>query len=193
MDFIEYSEIITGLTQLGVVEVADGNELIRLEVDPTPKIRTVHVADPESKTPPYPDATVIKKPKAELPEVLEEIIGRIHLAEVLVIPVCNWRAIIDCVAFDLAGDEAWQEVDAIAAVHQNKRNALAITRGETTVLIDMVRAIFNNGSDATQDLVITSDVSMILVEVFFDGAISVTGESRFLSELSILDSAESGR
>jgi len=183
VEFVQYREVLPGLQEHGLIEAADADGLTRLEIEPQPRLETLHVRDPASDVQPYPDATVIEMPKAELADFLEQAIDRIHLNEVLVIPVGQWRAVIDCVAFDLAADEEWQEIDALAALNQNTRNALAVTRGETRLLIDMVRSLLNNGTDPNQDIAITSDVAPLLVEVFHDGAISLTWDGAIIDAL----------
>jgi len=184
VDFVKYQEIVPALTEQGVVEVADEANLIRLEMDPDRPFTIRHIRDPESQVQPYPDAAVDERPKSELPEIIEHVLGKLHLNEVLVIPVGVWREVIDCVAFDMAEKEEWGEIDAIAAMHQNTRNALAIPRGETRVLIDMLRALFNHADGPKHDLIITSDVKPLLLEVFYDGAISVTCEAGVGDEIA---------
>ncbi|MCC6908389.1 MAG: hypothetical protein IT430_10645 [Phycisphaerales bacterium] len=183
MEFVQYREVLPGLQEHGLIEATDEAGLTRLEIEPQPRLKTLHVRDAASKVQPYPDAVVVEHPKAELAEFLEQALDRIHLSEVLVIPVGQWRAVIDCVAFDLAADEEWREIDALAALNQNTRNALAVTRGETRLLIDMVRSLFNNGSEPSQDIAITSDVAPLLVEVFHDGAISLTWDGAIIDAL----------
>ena len=126
MEFVQYREVLPGLQEQGLIETADDAGLSRLEIEPQPRLKTLHVHDPSSKIPPYPDAIVITRPKSELADFLEQVLDRIHLNEVLVIPVSQWRSVIDCVAFDLAADEEWQEIDRLAALNQNTRNALVL-------------------------------------------------------------------
>lgn len=183
MEFVQYREVLPGLQEQGLIEAADEEALTRLEIEPQPRLKTLHLRDPLSRVPPYPDALVLDRPKEDLSGILEQALDRIHLSEVLVIPVGQWRDIIDCVAFDLASDEQWQEIDALAALHQNTRNALAVTRGETRVLVEMVRSLLANGSSARHDLTITSDVAPLLIEVFHDGALSLTWEGAIVDHL----------
>lgn len=183
MEFVQYREVLPGLQEQGLIETADDAGLCRLEIESQPRLKTLHIKDPTSRVPPYPDAIVLDRPKVEIAEILEQALDRIHLSEVLVIPVGQWRAVIDCVAFDLASDEEWQEIDRLAALNQNTRNALAVTRGETRLLIDMVRSLFANGTEANQDLTVTSDVAPLLVEIFHDGAISLTWDGSIVDAL----------
>ena len=174
MEFVQYQELLPGLQEQGIVEAADADGLIRLEMEPGPRLKILHLRDRASRVPPYPDAAVVECSKEHVADLVRQIIDKIHLTEVLVIPVGTWRDLVDCVAYDLAADEDWIEIDAVAALHQNTRNALAITRGETRVLVDMVRALLKSGASPRQDFSITSDASPLLIEVFHDGAASVT-------------------
>lgn len=183
VEFVDYQEVLSGLAQQGYVEVEDEEQRIRLELDPNPALATHHFRDPASQVVPYPEATVSECSREKLPSMIEQIIGRMHLREILAIPVEKWRDIVDCVAFDLASDEEWQEIDAIAAVHQNTRNALAITRAEQSVLMSMIAALFSHADGPRHDLTLVSDVKPVLIEVFHDGAVSLTCENGFMAEL----------
>lgn len=174
MEFVEYTTVLPALNDLGIVEVSDEVGIVRLELDPNPDLKSLHIRDPKSTVPPYPDAQVFQRPSKEIAQLVHHVIDRIHLTEVLVVPVANWQRIIDCVAFDLAQDEEWSDIDAIAALHQNTRNPLAVTRAETPLLIKMIRSLLTNGAQSAHDLIITSDVTAVLIEVFHDGAASVT-------------------
>lgn len=184
MEFIAYEEVLTGLREQGVVEVEDDNGFIRLEIEPAPRIKILHIKCSDSKAQPYPDAVILERSKADLPQAVRYILGKLHLNEVLVIPVGTWRQLIDCIAFDLAEDESWLEIDAIAAMHQNTRNPLAIIRGETQVLISMIEALFNLADSQAHEIMITSDIVPLLIEVFHDGAISISCATNIADELS---------
>lgn len=183
MEFIEYQEVLPGLQDQGIEEVTDEHDLARLEFQQSARFSSLHLKSQDSRVEPYPDAVVKTVRKADLPQLLRMFLGKLHLTELLVIPVGSWRAVIDCVAYDLASDEDWLKIDATAALHQNTRNALAISRGETSVLIDMIRALWNHADSPTTDLIITSDALPVILEIFGDGAISVTCEIGMAGEL----------
>lgn len=175
MEFVVYQDVLPGMQELGVVEVEDADGLSRLELEPGKNLKVIHVKCPASRVEPYPEASmVVDRSREEIERLLQHILHRLHIAEVLVIPVSCWREVINCVAYDLASDEAWQEMDAVSAIHQNTRNPLAVTPAEYHVLYEMVVSLFNNGSGPRHDLVITSDVAPLLIEVFHDGALSLT-------------------
>lgn len=176
MDFVEYQDVLPALKDLGVEEVEDGDGLSRLELGPSKNLKIIHVKAPESRVDPYPEAEVSERSKDEIAELVRELLNRLHLAELLVVPVSTWRDVITCVAYDLAEDEEWQEMDAVSAIHQNTRNPLAITQPEYNVLNDMIASLFRNGESPKHDVIITSDMAPLLIEIFHDGAISITSD-----------------
>lgn len=65
--------------------------------------------------------------KAErLGECAERLLQRAHVNEFVMIPVVKWRPILDLIAFDLASNEDWSEVDADASLHQHTREPLVM-------------------------------------------------------------------
>ncbi|MBL1218612.1 MAG: hypothetical protein D8M59_14100 [Planctomycetes bacterium] len=183
MEFIEYQAVLPGLRDQGITEVEDDQGRIRLEADPSPTLQVLHFKSETSTTPPYPDARILDRAKENLPAEIIEILGRLHLNEVIVVPVCEWQGVIVCAAYDLANDETWIEFDAVAALHQKTRDPLAVTRGEFSVLQVMIKAILENGESPAQDLIITSDLIPLLIEVFPDGTVSVTCRQDVADEL----------
>jgi hypothetical protein len=174
VEFVGYPEVLPRLREHGLEEFEDPDGCVRLEMPATEGTRSLHVKAPTSHVVPYPEAEVFECDKEELAELVGQFLSRMYLSEVLIVPVSTWREIIDCVAYDLASDEDWLEMDAISAVHQNTRNALAVTRAETSVTVEMIRALLKNADSPRQDLCIVSEVTPLLVEVFHDGAVCVS-------------------
>ncbi len=182
--FINYEDILPDLTAQGLIEVTDEQNLVRLEMGAESEVGVCHFADPASKVLPYPGAEVITRPASELPNIIEQMLGKLHLSEMLVIPVDRWRPIVDCIAFEMAADENWTEIDAMMAMHQNTRNALSVPRSETDVLIHMISCLLANAEGPQQDIIITSDVRPVIFEVFSDGALSVTSDTVLVEQLA---------
>ena len=207
MLFVNYADILPKLITLGIVEVEDENDLVRLEINPDlpdsalsvshhpstgSQLHIHHISDPSSQVLPYPEAGLFSMSAAELPEVLDRVLSKLHLPDLLVIPVGVWRDVIDSIAFDLAADPNWTEIDAMAALHQNTRNALAVPRSETPVLINMIRALLNNAQGPQHDLIITSDSTLLLIELFHDGALSITSEFDLNDQITRAPSSSEG-
>jgi len=183
VEFIRYEEVLSGIKEQGIMEVEDEAGLTRFEIEPDDHLSILHVKSPQSTIAPLPEAHVHERDRDTLPGLVDELLGRLHLNEVLVVPVKNWRQIITTVAYDMADNEEWQEMDTISAMHQNTRNPLAIIRGETPVLISLIEALLKNAETPSHDLMITSDVSPLLIEIFHDGALSITCDSFNAEEL----------
>lgn len=177
VEFLEYREVLPALMRQGLAEAEDDAGLIRLEFDPNPRLKCTHVKDPGSTFPPYPDAAVKEKAKDALPEMIRHVVAKMNLNEVSVIPVGAWRDVLDCVAFELANDEHWREVDALAAMHQQTRNPLVFAKAETPILGKMVQALLKGGTTPRHDIIITCDSRPLLLEIFHDGAFSLTCEA----------------
>ncbi len=182
--FIKYEDILPDLKAQGLIEVADEQNLIRLEMGTESEVGVCHFADPASKVLPYPGAEVFSRPASDIPSIIEQMLSKVHLSEMLVIPVDRWRPIVDCIAFEMADDENWTEIDAMMAMHQNTRNALSVPRSETDVLIHMIRCLLANAEGPQQDIMITSDVRPVLFEIFSDGALSVTSDTSMAEQLA---------
>jgi hypothetical protein len=57
---------------------------------------------------------VVSVEKDRLPKTVEHILHKLHLSQVLLIPVSKWRHLFDAVAFSMAENEEWQAVDTAA-------------------------------------------------------------------------------
>ena len=68
-------------------------------------------------------------------------IHKIHEGQTLMIPVGKWRSAFDVVAFSMAGDEAWQEFDASAAIKLNTRDPLLFESGDQQILASLVTSL----------------------------------------------------
>lgn len=193
MLFVPYTDILPQLNAQGIVEVEDESNFVRLEIYPDDSSvhpnYIHHIADPGSKVLPYAEAEIFERSVDDLPDILDLLLTKLHLPELLVIPVGVWREIINCIAFDLASDPNWSEIDAMAALHQNTRNVLAVPRSETHVLINIIRALLNHAEGPQHDLILTSDRTPLLIEIFHDGALSVTSEYCFKDQLSRFSSS----
>jgi len=184
VQFVKYEEILPTLSKQGIVEVEDEQNFIRFDLNPDLPIGCLHFSDPQSNVLPRPDAITFSKSKEAIPAILDHVIGKLHLSEVLVTPVGLWKQILDTVAFDLAADEDWLEIDAMSALHLNTRNALAVPRAETRVLVDMMASLLKNAGGPQHDLIITSESSPVLFELFYDGALSIATEAGIAEQLA---------
>ena len=102
VEFVDHDEAIEALKEQGLRQAAVGENLFGLSLDDTNDVVHLHLACTESTSTPHEGADVIQVEKERLPDVVEHILHKLHLSQVLLIPVAKWRKVFDAVAFSLA-------------------------------------------------------------------------------------------
>lgn len=205
MEFLSYKATVAELRPSGLVEVPvapphgtpdEAGDLLRLTLEANGKtIKTVHRAaigaeaalrrcegvDPSTAIDNAPDA---------LPQLAEDLLHKHKVHEALVIPVGKWRAVCDLLAFELAGDESWQDIDTEAALHLNSRDPLLLTPRDFHILPTMLGALARATPDdetGEHDLsIVAAGVGMIL-EFRPSGALVLTSANpSFCAELAAM-------
>jgi hypothetical protein len=116
VEFVSFDEVADLLDDNAIDEVPDGPDRVYLRMADSDGVVRLHLACPASTCKPLPGATVIKVDKERLAKVFEHVMHLLHLNQCVLIPVGKWRRVFDAVAFSLAKNEAWQEIDATATV-----------------------------------------------------------------------------
>jgi len=177
VEFVPYNEAKAWLTELGALERKDGDSIrLVLDADAVSKTRpgeivqaTIGEASDERRDERHVDA------KAEtLGEIAEGILHKSHLNQILLIPVGQWRSVLDLLAFSLADDEDWLDIDAEASLHQNSHDALMIQPRQRHIIPKIVNALIESGDDPSHDLTIASVESPLLVEVRPSGTLRLS-------------------
>lgn len=171
MEFVKEQEALPVLRECGLEQVPQDGDLIYLEMTGENDVVHLHFACGESQSEPRDGAKTVAVSKDRLAPVLDHIVRRLHLDQVLLIPVAKWRAVFDCVAFSLAENEEWQEMDAAATVELNRRDPLLCTHGDYHTMRCLVQALLNDADSPTQGLMMASPRATLLVEVVPDGAL----------------------
>ena len=109
-----------------------------------------------------------------LPAFIEQVIHRLNLTDVLLIPVGKWRHVFDAVAFSMAANEAWQEIDAAATVELNTRDPLLCGPADFQLVIELIRALLSDAEEPEQGLMLTATALPVIVEIVPDGAIRLS-------------------
>lgn len=182
MEFVSYEEVVDLLDEYGVDEVAESEERIHLNMCDAEGVVHLHLACPETSSRPRPGATVIPVEKSRLPKLVEHIIHLLHLSQVLLIPVGKWRKVFDAVAFSLAQNEDWQEIDAAATVELNTRDPLLCEPADFHTLIALIQALVQDADAPDQGLMFLATASPVLVEVVPDGAVRISLGSQVLAD-----------
>ncbi len=174
VEFVSASEVLPVLKQQGIRECIRTPDCVHLELEGDADTVHMHLACKESSSQPRDGATVVSIERSRIPEVVSHLIHRLHLPQVLLIPVGKWRKVFDAVAFSLAENEDWQEVDAMASVELNTRDPLLCEPGDYHTLEALVGALMNDASEPDQGLAMTCTTTPMLIEILPDGAVRIS-------------------
>lgn len=176
MEFLDYKKAAKELSELGVIERPDG-DLMRLALDDDvesisePALLTVGPTRPEDSP------RHIECERAKLGEIIAAFAHSTRTPETLVIPASTWRTIIDLVAYELASDEAWLEVDAEASLHQNGRDPLSLLPPDLHLLETLAGAMAKT-IEAAGEAKPTEDIYIVTMGVPVIFCLSHTGVLR---------------
>lgn len=182
MEFVKPSEVVDLLRDQGLEESADGDERVYLTMRDQEGVVHVHLTNGRSAAEPRAGATVIEMDADAFPNLVEQVIHRLALSEVLLIPVGKWRKVFDVVAFSLASNEDWQEVDAAATVELNTRDPLLAGPADFHVVIDLIRTLLSDAESPEEGLLLTTTGVPILVAIIPDGALRMSFGNRVLAD-----------
>ena len=174
MEFVAYGEAMELLREQGIREGPEEAERISLEIGDPDDVVRLHLACRESTCTPHDGADVVAVDKEQLPRAVEQMLHKLHLPQVLMIPVGKWRKVFDAVAFSMADNEDWQAVDAAATVALNTRDPLLCEPGDFPTIGALITALLNDADSADQGLMITTTTAPVIVEVVPDGAVRIS-------------------
>lgn len=185
MEFIDKSEVLSLIREHGIApdETGEADEAeVRLRMADGENVVRVHLACPSSQAAPEAGAKVIQMEEGRLAGVIEEIVARLHLIQLVLVPVGKWRKVFDAVAFSLAENEDWQEFETTATVELNTRDPLLCERGDFHMVEALFKALLSDGESSDQGLMLTSTASPVLIEAIPDGAVRVSLGNRVLAD-----------
>ncbi len=191
MEFVKEQEALEVLRECGLEQVPQGDDLIHLQMRANDDVVFVHLADEKSTIEPQPGARVVPLAKDQIPAVLEHIIHRLHLDQILLIPVGKWRRVFDCVAFSLAENESWQEFDASATVELNRRDPLLCTPADYSTVRALLDALVNDAEEQSQGLMVTATAAPMLLEFVPGGAMRISLGNQAIAD-EVLESVDAG-
>ena len=174
VEFVLASEVLPVLKQQGIREASRSAECVHLELVGDEDTVHLHLACKESSAKPRDGANIVAVERQRIPELVSHLIHRLKLPQVLLIPVGKWRKVFDAVAFSLAENEDWQEVDAMASVELNTRDPLLCVPADFHTLEALVGALMNDASEPDQGLAMTCTTTPMLIEILPDGAVRVS-------------------
>lgn len=186
MEFVEASEL-TGILEDNDLEVLPPeNDCVFLRLTGDEVVRH-HVAAPDVDVDPPDGATTHSVPREKLHEIFEGILHRLHLDQVVLVPVAQWSHLFDAIAFSLAENEDWQEFDAAATVERNSRDPLLILPPDYPTIVEVVKALYGDCEERTQSLMMLTPAMPLLVTMTPGGTLQVDcGTPVIADELSDL-------
>ena len=182
MEFVSHDEVVDLLDDYGIDEVAEGDGRMYLRMTDDEGIAHLHLADGGCTSKPLKGARVVKTDKARLPKTLDHIMHRLHLNQALLMPVGKWRKVFDAVAFSLASNPSWQDIDATATVELNTRDPLLCEPADMRTVIELITALINDASSPDQGLMLLATTSPVLMEVVPDGAVRISLGNQALAD-----------
>jgi len=174
VDFVKEQEALEVLQECGLEQTPVGEDLVYLRMNENDDVVHLHLASEDSTVEPHDGAKVLTTPKDQFASILEHIIHRLHLDQILLIPVGKWRKVFDCVAFSLADNEDWQEFDATATVELNRRDPLLCGPPDYQTVVSLIEALINDAEEPSQGLMITCTAAPLLAEIVPDGAVRLS-------------------
>jgi len=174
VEFVDHDETIEALKEQGLYEVLDGENIIGLALEDTGNVVHLHLSFGDSACPPHEGADVVQVERDQLPDAVEHLLHKLHLSQVLLIPVGKWRKVFDVVAFSLAANEEWQAVDTAATVVLNTRDPLLAEPVDFHTINALIKALLHDAEDPDQGLMITTTTAPLMVEIVPNAAIRIS-------------------
>lgn len=175
MEFIQYNEFLDSLKPSGLTPVTE-NGLVRfmLKNSNAPTLEPVALVfgDTHSEKDP-PGARVIGREAAALPHLMDSIIHKEHLTEVAMCPAREWSAIVDLIAFDLATDDHWNDIDAEAALHLRTRNPLMLDSPDLRLVEKIAASVVAGGEPGSHDFAVIALGSPLVLNLEQRGRLTV--------------------
>ncbi len=174
MEFVDYAEAIALLKEQGIREIQGDEDRVGLTLGDGDEVVHLHLACPESTSRPHGGTDVVPIEKDRLPTVVEHILHKLHLSQVLLIPVAKWRQVFDAVAFSMAENEDWQAIDTAATVALNTRDPLLCEPADFHTLNHLIKSLMADAESPDQGLMITTTAAPVMVELVPDGAVRIS-------------------
>ncbi len=182
MEFVEASEVMALLKDCGIVPESSGEDRVYLRHGEGGDVVRLHLAAPEATIEPHEGARVVGLEEERLPSMIDGIIHKLRLSQILLMPVGKWRSVFDAVAFSLADNEDWQEIDTTATVELNGRDPLLCEPGDFQTVSALIKALLSDAETPEQGLMLTSTSSPLLVEIVPNGAVRVSFGNQVLAD-----------
>ena len=174
MEFVEEQEVYEVLQKYGVRQesVDDSDELVHLRMTGDEDVTQVLVR-PDDGAASTDGAREVVVARDRIPAMVNDLIHALNFNQVVLIPVGKWQQVFDCVAFSLAENEAWTEVDAAATVELKRRDPLLFESADFHTLEALLRALAQDADEPGQGVMITTPTAPIIFEIVPDLALRI--------------------
>ena len=182
MEFVRSDEVLNLLRDQEIAEFPGEGGRVHMQMADGESVVHLHLADAQCQTAPREGARVIAVEKDRLAKAVEDIIHKLGVDQVLLIPVGKWRNVFDAVAFSLAGNEDWQEFDASSTVQLNTRDPLLCEPGDFQTLNALLKALVSDAENPEQGLMMLTTTAPVLLEFVPAGAVRLSVGRRVLAD-----------
>ncbi len=183
LEFVDKIEVADAFADQGFEEVSHGEGQSCVTLPDQEGVVRFHLCVDESRAEPAEGAKVIHTTIEKLPKLIEQVVHRLNLVDMVLVPVGKWRNIFDAVAFSLADNEHWQEVDAAATVKLNTRDPLLCGPADLHLVIDLITALFKDAEGPQQGLVLVATAVPVVAEIVPDGAVRLSTGNQVLADV----------
>lgn len=185
MEFIPADEAAGVIDDHGIESESTDEDHIFLRMRDGETVHHHHIAISGTDCSPREGALVHEIDESKLDDVLDHLMHKLHHSQILLIPVGKWRSVFDVVAFSLAANEEWQQIDAAATVEFNSRDPLLADAGDLHLLCDLSKALLRDSEKPDQGLILISVGQPVAVEIVPTGGIRLSfGNQAIADELS---------
>ena len=110
------------------------------------------------------EESVISIDPGRVPEVLDHLLHKLHLAPVVVLPRTRWRAVLDALTFSLAEHRGWQALDAEATLVMNTRDGLVLGPADLRLLRTVLESLLAEARSPEESLLVIPLSASLLIE-----------------------------
>jgi len=185
VEFIPADEAAGVLKDHGIESESPDEDHIFLRMRDGETIRHHHVSVTGTSCSPREGAIEHEIPEDKLSDVIDHLMHKLHHSQLLLIPAGKWRSVFDVVAFSLAANEEWQQIDATATVELNTRDPLLADTGDLHLLCDLTKSLMQDSEKPDQGLMMISVGQPVVVEIVPTGGIRLSfGNQAMADELA---------
>ncbi|NNM26497.1 MAG: hypothetical protein HKO59_11030 [Phycisphaerales bacterium] len=183
MEFVRDEDLLGVLKVHGVTASTETDDRVYLRMAAADGVvARIHLKTADADADPEEGARVFTVDAEKIPDAIDSVIHKLHLREVLLVPVGKWRHLFDAVAFRLAENEDWQEIDATATVELNTRDPLLCEPGDFHTLSALMHAIISDAERPEQGVMLTTTTAPLLVEVVPEGTVRMSFGSQVMAD-----------